>query len=114
MKPPSRAGDTGKPWRVAPGAVVIRFRLTPKGGRDAIDGLTETAEGPAFKARVRAAPEDGAANAALAALVADWLGLAVRDVTLVAGHKSRVKSISAHADPALLEPVLVSRLRALN
>ena len=102
------------PWRIERGAVVIRFRLTPKGGRDAIDGITATADGPAFKARVRVVPEDGAANAALTALVAGWLGMRRSDVTLVGGHKSRVKSISVAADPDRLAAVLAERARALG
>ena len=104
---------TRLPWRLDGGAVVIRFRLTPRGGRDAVDGLAATADGPAFKARVRAVPEDGAANAALAALVADWLGVPARDVGLIAGHKSRVKSVSVRVDPARIEPVLVQHMEDL-
>lgn len=107
--PPAEA-----PWRVERGTVIVRFRLTPRGGKDAVDGLTKAADGPAFKARVRAVPEDGAANAALLELVARWLDVRVGDVTLVAGHKSRVKSVSVQADPALIEPVLAARLRAFS
>lgn len=101
-------GDGDRPWRMTENAVLLRVRLTPKGGRDAIDGLTTTADGPALKARVRAAPEDGDANAALVACIADWLDLAKRDVTLSAGHKSRVKVISIAGPSA----DLVQRLSA--
>ena len=100
-----------QPWRSEGSGLVIRFRLTPKGGRDAVDGLTETADGPAFKARVRAAPEDGAANAALLVLVADWLGRANSEVGLAAGHKSRIKSVRIPGDAARLVPQLEKRWR---
>jgi uncharacterized protein len=53
-----------------------------------------------LKARVRAAPEKGAANAALEMLVAAWLGRPRRDVKLVAGGTSRLKTVRISGDPA--------------
>ena len=51
-------------------------RLTPKGGRDAIDGIETLADGrTVLKARVRAAPSEGEANAALIQLIAKTLGV---------------------------------------
>ena len=51
---------------MAPDGVVVTVRLTPKGGRDAIDGIETLADGRAvLKVRVRAAPSEGEANAAL-------------------------------------------------
>jgi uncharacterized protein YggU (UPF0235/DUF167 family) len=67
-----------------------------------------TADGPAFKARVRAIPEDGAANAALERLVAEWLKVPKSAARLVSGGKSRVKSIAVDGSSDVLE----SRLRA--
>lgn len=80
----------------------MRFRLTPRSSREAIDGLEDTADGPAFKARVRAIPEDGAANAALEKLAAQWLGVPKSSVTLSSGGKSRVKVLDVAGDPARL------------
>ena len=97
-----------QPWRMADGAVILRVRLTPKGGADALEGLAAAPDGPALRARVRAAPEDGAANAALVDLLAGWLGIARRDVALSAGHKSRTKSVRIAGPPAEIE----ARLRA--
>lgn len=52
----------------------LRVRLTPSGGRDAIDGVETDAEGQAYvKARVTAVPEDGKANKALIALLSKTL-----------------------------------------
>ncbi len=94
--------------------VAIRFRLTPKGGRDAVEDFTNTAEGPAIKARVRAAPEDGEANAALCAMVAKWLGLAKQSVTLASGHKSRIKTLTVSGEAASLIASLQDLTSAQN
>ena len=99
------------PWRPTIDGVLISCRLTPKGGRDAIDGATTLSDGArVLTARVRAAPEDGKANAALCALVAARLGVAPSRVKLTAGAKSRVKQISVAGDPG----ELIARLEALK
>ena len=62
---------TDEPWRATLDGVVVACRLTPKGGRDAIDGVARCrTERRVLLARVRAAPEDGRANDALCALMA--------------------------------------------
>ena len=69
-------------------------RLTPRGGRDAIDGWMRDSAGRAvLKARVAAPPADGAANAALIRLIAKALGTSAGKVRLVAGASARVKQI---------------------
>lgn len=47
-----------------------------------------------MKARVRAAPEDGAANTALEALIAKAFGAAKGKVSVARGHKARLKTIA--------------------
>jgi len=81
----------------------VRFavRVTPKGGRDAIDGWTRDDAGRAvLKVRVAAAAADGAANAAVLALLASRLGLAKSALTLVAGQTARLKRIEAEVSEA--------------
>lgn len=102
------------PWRQADACVIVRFRLTPKSSKDSVDGLETTAEGPAFKARVRAVPEDGAANAALEKLVAGWLDVPKSTVSLVSGGKSRVKSLAIAGDVQTLQGRLAARFDALK
>jgi uncharacterized protein YggU (UPF0235/DUF167 family) len=82
---------------------VLAVRLTPKGGRDAIDGVERLADDrPVLKARVRAAAIDGEANAALVRLLAKSLGVAPRQVSLVAGASARIKRLKIEgAGPAL-------------
>lgn len=82
---------------------MLAVRLTPKGGRDAIDGIAQLAGGRCvLKVRVAAAPSEGEANTALLRLIAKAVGVPLRDVTLTAGATSRVKhlAVSGHG-PAL-------------
>ena len=45
---------------------MLAVRLTPRGGRDAIDGIEQLSDGRrVLKVRVRAAASEGEANAAL-------------------------------------------------
>jgi len=97
-------------WRAERGGVSLLVRLTPKAARDAVEGITDTAEGPALKARVRAVPEDGEANAAVGRLVAEWLDVPRKSVALISGGKSRVKRLAVTGDVAALEARIRERL----
>ncbi len=105
-----RPDAAAMPWRVAVTGLLVRVRLTPKASRDAVEGLESTADGPALKARVRAVPEDGAANAAVEKLIAAWLGVAKSAVSLTAGGKSRVKTLIVAGDGAALAAAAELRL----
>ena len=95
------------PYRIVADGLELDFRLTPKGGRDRIDGVARLADGRAvLLARVRAAPEDGEANAALVRLVADALACPRSAVTLAAGHKARLKTLRIEGDGAALAAVI--------
>ena len=87
-----------RPWRAAPGGILIAVRVTPRGGRDAFGAGTEAH----FAARLAAAPVEGAANAALVALVAKAFGVAKRDVALIAGQTARLKRLQVAGDPTML------------
>jgi uncharacterized protein YggU (UPF0235/DUF167 family) len=77
----------------------IRVRLTPRGSRDALEGIEMLADGRAvFKARVRAAPEKGLANAALEALIAQALRVPKSAVSVVFGGTGRVKVVEVSGD----------------
>jgi uncharacterized protein YggU (UPF0235/DUF167 family) len=69
-------------------------RVTPRGGRDAVEGWTADADGrPLLKLRVSAAATDGAANAAVIALVARSLGVPRSAVRIASGETARVKRL---------------------
>lgn len=81
------------------GGLSLHVRLTPKGGRDAIDGIETMSDGRSvLKARVRAAPSEGEANDALCKLIAKAVGVPPRAVTLAAGATSRVKRLIVLGD----------------
>ena len=88
-------------------------RLTPKGGRDAIDGIERLADGrTVLKARVRAAASDGEANAALLRLIARLLEVAPRDVSLAAGASGRIKRLAIDGSGPALAAALERTLAA--
>ena len=98
----TRPAAAHKAWRAVADGVMIRVRLTPRSSREGVEGLEATAQGPAVKARVRAAPEQGAANSALVALIARWLAVPQSMVAVVAGTTARVKSVHVAGQPAAL------------
>ena len=64
------------PWRYSTGGISIALRVTPRGGRDDIDGIETLANGRSVvKVRVRAIAEGGEANRAVTELLAKALGV---------------------------------------
>jgi uncharacterized protein len=95
------------PWMSAPEGLLVDVRLTPRGGKDAIEGIERRADGrTVLKARVRAAPFEGEANAALCRLLAGAVGVAPRQVTLMSGEAARVKRVRILGDAARLAAAL--------
>ena len=103
-----------RPWRSSERGVSVLARVTPKSARDAVEGVAETAQGPALQVRVRAVAEDGAANAAVEWVVAQWLGLAKTRVRIARGSKSRIKTIDIDGTAGELEALLAARIAALT
>lgn len=98
-------------WMPVDGGVLLNVRVTPKGGRDRIDGLVCDADGREFLGlRVSVPPAGGAANTAVIALLAGALRLPKRHVTLASGATSRVKRLRLDGDPAAIS----ARLDALT
>jgi len=96
-----------QPWTVTTDGVLLDVRLTPRGGRDAIEGTERRGDGRVvLKARVRAAPADGAANTALCRLIAEAVGVPPRDVSVAAGAASRLKRIHVRGQPASIVAAL--------
>jgi uncharacterized protein len=92
-----------RPWAVAADGVTVTVRLTPKGGRDAIESVETLADGRAvLKVRVRALPMEGEANAALCRVLAKALGVPPSRVEIAGGAMSRVKRVKIVGDPVAL------------
>ena len=91
------------PWAIVSGGVAVAVRLTPKGGRDAIDGIEALSDGSSvLKVRVRAIPSEGEANAALGRVLAKALSVPPRDVEIISGHTARIKRVKISGDAAAL------------
>jgi hypothetical protein len=87
---------------------LLRVRLTPKGGRDALIKW----EAGVLHARVAAAPVEGAANRALIALLADALAVPKSRISFQAGETSREKVLRiAGLDAAAVETRLEAALQ---
>ncbi|WKL58052.1 DUF167 family protein [Asticcacaulis sp. ZE23SCel15] len=70
------------------------IRLTPKAAHDRIDGWDVDENGrKILKVRVKAAPIEGRANAALLAFLAKELNLPKSRLTLLSGDTSRYKQV---------------------
>jgi uncharacterized protein (TIGR00251 family) len=84
--------------------VRLAVKVTPRAGRDAVQGVEVDAKGQAWLAvRVTAAPEGGQANAALIKLLAKRWRLPGSAVRLIAGASARRKVLHvAGAAEALL------------
>lgn len=83
--------------RVVPGGLELRLKVVPGASRSAIAGEL----GDRLKVKVAAPPEDGKANAAVCAVLAQWLGAPVE---VIAGHGNPLKTVLAKgvaAVPAL-------------
>jgi uncharacterized protein len=78
----------------APMAVRLRVHLTPRAGRDAIEGWSHIAGADrTLRVRVHATPVAGAANEALVRLLAKRLRLARSAVRIVSGASARTKIV---------------------
>jgi uncharacterized protein YggU (UPF0235/DUF167 family) len=102
-----------RPWAVCADGLVVTVRLTPRGGRDLIDGIESRADGRCgLKARVRAAATEGEANDALSRLLARTAGVAPSAARLIGGATSRIKRVHIAGDPAAIAFALLRIVEA--
>jgi uncharacterized protein (TIGR00251 family) len=95
------------PWRTSTHGISVALRVTPRGGRDDIDGVETLANGRAVvKVRVRAIAGGGEANRAVTELLAKALGVAKARVRILSGTTSRLKQVAVDGDPAKLGEAL--------
>src|ERR1700712_5269504 len=95
------------PWRYSTEGISIALRVTPRGGRDDIDGIETLANGRSVvKIRVRAIAEGGEANRAVTELLAKALGVPKTRVRILSGTTSRMKQVAVDGDPKILGETL--------
>jgi uncharacterized protein len=70
-------------------SAVLDIRVIPRSPRTCVDGM----RGDAILIRLNAPPVEGAANEALIIFLSDSLGVPRRDISLIAGEKSRDKRV---------------------
>jgi hypothetical protein len=99
--------STNLPWCVRGDHLILTVRLTPKAARDEIAGVGLLSDGRAvLQVRVRALPQDGAANEALVKVLAKALHLPATSMHLESGATSRVKCLRMIGDPRTIEKAL--------
>jgi uncharacterized protein len=91
------------PWRYSIEGISIALRVTPRGGRDEIDGIDTLADGRSVvKLRVRAIADGGEANRAVIELLAKALRVPKARVKILSGATSRLKQVAVDGDPKAL------------
>ena len=85
-------------WAERADGIVLAVRVTPRSSREVLR------PGPqdCFAARINAPPVDGAANAAVVALIAKAFGVPKRDVTIISGETARMKRVAIDGEPQAL------------
>jgi hypothetical protein len=97
-------------WRAVWGGLELRVKAQPRSRRPGLQGLVAGVDGPRIRLAVSEAPEDGRANRAVCAVLAEVLELAPSRVSVTQGATSREKTVLAEGDAA----VLAARLAGLT
>ena len=102
-----------EPWRSSTDGISVALRVTPRGGRDDIDGIETLSDGRSVvKVRVRAIADGGEANRAVTELLAKALGVPKGRVKILSGATSRLKQVAIDGDPRQLGETLRQLTRA--
>jgi uncharacterized protein (TIGR00251 family) len=76
------------PFREQDGKRLLDIKVTPGASKNEVLDVREGR----LRVKIAAAPEDGKANAELVSFLAKTLGIAKKDVTIIHGEKSRLKT----------------------
>jgi uncharacterized protein len=76
----------------APDAATLRVKVVPRASRNEVVGWRDGV----LRVRVMAPPQDGRANSAVLALLAEVLGVRAGALTVAAGHASAHKRVAIH------------------
>ncbi len=89
-------------WRLAGDGVRVAVKVQPKSRRPGLQGRVADVDGSRLRIGVAEAAEDGRANRAACALLADAIGLPRAAVVVALGATSRQKTLHVAGDPAEL------------
>jgi hypothetical protein len=95
-------------WRAGSNGVTVMVKVRPRSRRPGVHGVQESAAGPRLQIAVTEAAEDGKANRAVCALLADALHRPQSAVQIVSGAAHREKLLSVSGDSAALADLLRS------
>ena len=95
------------PVRETTAGVSFRIRVVPRASRCGPAGIQEDA----WRLRITAPPVEGKANEACIELLAELLGVKRAQVTIIAGHTSRTKTVAVKGARAA---EIVTRIAALQ
>jgi uncharacterized protein YggU (UPF0235/DUF167 family) len=93
-------------WRTVSDGVSVAVKVQPKSRRPGIQGHAVSAHGPCLRIGVNEAAEDGRANRAACAVLADALHVPTSAVAVSLGQTSRDKTLHVAGDVSLLITVL--------
>jgi uncharacterized protein (TIGR00251 family) len=103
------ADPSSFPWRYSTDGISIALRVTPRGGRDDMEGIETLANGRSVvKVRVRAIADGGEANKAVTELLAKALRVPKASVKILSGATSRLKQVAVDGDPKSLGDALLA------
>ena len=95
--------DARLPFRAAADGVTVSVRVAPRAGRNRIEGtVAEAGGGVALRVAVTAPPEDGKANDAVIALLAETWRLPKSSFDILKGTSARIKTVSVTGEPGAL------------
>ena len=101
--------DASAFWREAADGVRVAVKVQPKSRHPGVQGRVADLDGSRLRIGVAEAAEDGRANRAACAILAEAIGLPHKAVEVHLGATSRQKTLHVAGDPALL----VARLATL-
>jgi uncharacterized protein (TIGR00251 family) len=84
----AQENGNGWPFREQDGERLLDIKVTPGASKNEILDVREGR----LRVKIAAAPEDGKANAELVSFLAKTLGIAKKDIAIIRGEKSRLKT----------------------
>jgi len=88
--------------------LAVRVKVQPGARRLGVLGQVPDVEGTRLKIAVAEPPQDGRANRAVCAALAEALGVKPADVDVTAGAASRQKTLLVQGDASALAAILVT------